>query len=125
MNDLVMIDTSVWAHALRQHGDPVIRARVRTLLDEQRAAWCEIIRLELWAGVRGNDERFALNELDTTLPRIPITHEVWEQAVAYASRGRAAGFTVPAGDLLIFACAKRYNLPIERQDYHFDLLERL
>jgi predicted nucleic acid-binding protein len=125
MSHFVLIDTSAWVTALRRNGDAVVRARVEKLLNDQRAAWCEMVRLELWAGVRGEDEREVLEQLDRTLPRVPITQAVWEAAVSYADQGRAKGLTVRAPDLLIFACAKQFGLPLEHADRHYDMLERL
>jgi len=84
-----------------------------------------MIRLELWSGVRNDVERKALDQLDKTLPRFPITSDVWNAAVAYGSKARAAGLTVPAPDLLIFACAKAYMARVEHADHHYELLERL
>jgi len=56
---------------------------------------------------------------------VPITQEVWDLAAVYADRGRGAGVTVKAADLVIFACAKHFGLTLEREDRHFDLLEQL
>lgn len=89
------------------------------------AAWCDMVRLELWNGVRDDAERTALSKLDDTLPRLPISAVLWDAAVGLASKARAAGVTVPTGDLLIFACAKHYGVEIAHVDRHFDLLERL
>jgi predicted nucleic acid-binding protein len=125
MSHLVLIDTSAWTAALRKHGDAAARSRVEKLLTEQRAAWCEAVRLELWAGVRGAQERETLEDLDRTLPRVPITQAVWDTAVSYAGHGRATGLSVPAADLLIFACAKQFGLQLEHVDRHHDLLEQL
>ena len=125
MNSWVMIDTSAWTHALRRNGDPVIRARVERLLNDRTAAWCEMVRLELWSGVRNDMERAALSRLDLTLPRLPIDEAIWNAATIYASKARAIGVTVPANDLLIFACAKAYGLSIEHADRHYELLEQL
>lgn len=125
MSPWVMVDSSSWSHALRRRGNADIRARVQRLLTDQTAAWCEMIRLELWGGVRNDLERQALDRLDQTLPRLPITNEVWNSAVVYASKSRAAGLTVPAADLLIFACAKAYGAGLEHADRHYELLESL
>ena len=120
-----MVDSSAWTHALRRKGDPTIRARVQQLLSDQTAAWCEMVRLELWSGVRNDVERNALEQLDKTLPRFPITSDVWNAAVVCGSKARAAGLTVPATDVLIFACASAYGARVEHVDRHYELLERL
>src|SRR5690349_11026920 len=111
-----MVDSSAWSQALRRQGDAAVRARVQKLLTEQRAAWCDMVRLELWSGVRNDAERRTLDRLDGILPRLPITTDVWNAATVYASKGRAAGLTIPATDILIFACAKAYGADLEHAD---------
>ena len=125
MSQWVMVDSSSWIHALRRRGNAETRARVQQLLDDQTAAWCEMVRLELWNGVRNDEERRALDVLDATLPRVPITDNVWSAAVNCGSKARAAGLSVPATDVLIFACAREFGLSIEHTDRHYGMLEAL
>jgi predicted nucleic acid-binding protein len=49
---LVLVDSSAWIHALRKAGDPTVRAALNKLLTDKLAAWCEIVRVELWSGER-------------------------------------------------------------------------
>lgn len=84
-----------------------------------------MIRLELWDGVRGEEERNRLAHMDRSLPRLTIVDGTWELACDYGSRSRAAGLTVPASELLIFACARLHGAEIESADKHFGLLEKL
>jgi predicted nucleic acid-binding protein len=84
-----------------------------------------MIRLELWSGVGGNADREALEQLDRVLPRMPITDVVWNTAAKIASNARQNGLSVPASDLLIFACAKSYGLSIEHVDSHYEMLAKL
>jgi len=84
-----------------------------------------MVRLELWSGVRNDLERRGMERLDYTIPRLPIDDSTWHAAAAYASKARASGVTVPATDLLIFACAKAFGAAIIHVDRHFDMLEQL
>jgi predicted nucleic acid-binding protein len=120
-----LIDTSAWVHQLRRRGDPAIRARVEALLLAGQAAWCPIVRLELWAGVGNDHERHVLRDLATTLLELEITGETWEAAVELGDRCRRAGYAVPAPDLLIAACARQYEVEVEHFDAHFDALMKL
>lgn len=122
---LVLVDTSAWTRALRRTGDPVIRERVQDLLDSGTAAWCEVVRLELWNGVRGDSERQALLLLEASVPVLAITTVVWAEAVRISRQARSTGLNVPTLDLVIFACAKIHNARIEHVDRHYDLLARL
>ena len=125
MTGLVLIDTSAWVQALRRSGDPDVRKRVSVLLSDRRAAWCEMVRLELWSGVGKDHERRDLLRLDEALPRVPITSEVWQDAARLASRSGARGFQFPASDLVIYACAKRHRLSLEHVDRHYHQMAAL
>jgi predicted nucleic acid-binding protein len=120
-----LVDSSAWIHALRAKGDPGVRARVAKLLNDRTAAWCEMVRVELWCEVRNDKDRKALQGLDRALPRLPIDDRVWDAATVYASKARAAGLTVPATDMVIFACAAIHRAPIEHDDHHYELLKPL
>ena len=50
---LTLIDTSSWIEALRRSGRAEVRERVARLMSEGRAAWCDLVALELWNGARG------------------------------------------------------------------------
>lgn len=121
----VLIDTSSWTQALGEKGDDIVRRRVLALLSNSEAAWCDMVRIELWNGVRGESEKRRLRELDADLPRLEITSEVWDEACSVGLLARAAGLTVPASDLVIFACARTHRAGLEHNDKHFDLLAKL
>ena len=119
---MTLVDTSAWIHQMRPRGDPRVRARVEALLRAGEAAWCAMVRLEIWAGVREERERRVLREYEAVLPELPIDRAVWVSACDLAGRLRRAGKTVPASDTLIFACARHYDVEIDHADAHFDVL---
>ena len=121
----VLVDSSMWVHQLRKGGDPGQRDRVNALLEAGEAAWCPVVRLELWRGVTNDAERKTLRRYEALLPDYEITAETWERAIRLANRGRATGVTAPLADLLIFACAKLNDLEIAHDDEHFDALAKL
>ena len=121
----VLVDSSLWVHQLRKGGDPAKRNRVNALLEAGEAAWCAVVRLELWRGVTNDAERQTLRRYQALLPDYEISAEVWDRAIRLADRGRAAGVTAPLADLLIFACAKAHGLDVAHDDAHFDELARL
>lgn len=118
----VLVDSSLWVHQLRKSGDPALRDRVNALLEQGEAAWCAVVRLELWRGVTTDAERKTLRRYEALLPDYEISADVWERAIRLADRGRASGLTVPLADLLIFACAEIHGLDIAHDDGHFDEL---
>jgi len=122
---VTLVDTSSWIEALRKSGNQKVRERVRTLLVNGNAAWCDMIRLELWNGASGQAETEMLRRLERDLPSLEITGEVWKTACSLARQARAAGMTVPSTDLLIVACARHHNASLEHVDRHFDLVSQI
>jgi predicted nucleic acid-binding protein len=110
---------------MRRRSDPAVRARVEQLLAVGLAAWCPIVRLELWAGVSTEQERAALREYEQRIPELAINDEIWQSACDLADRCRKAGKRAPASDLLIAACARYHGVELESADAHFDLLKTL
>jgi predicted nucleic acid-binding protein len=120
-----LVDTSSWVHQIRRRGDPSVRARVEELLRAGEAAWCAIVRLELWAGVGSEADRALLQDYQLRLPELDISSEVWQKACELADRCRQAGRTAPPHDIAIAACARYHGVEIEHDDAHFDLLTTL
>jgi len=120
-----LIDTSAWIHSLRPDGDDSVRSRVHALLKAGEAAWCPVVRLELWNGARGEHEKRVLREMESNLPELGIPPAVWTSACALARKARKRGNTIPASDLLIAACARHYSVAIEHDDSHFDGITEL
>jgi predicted nucleic acid-binding protein len=119
---MILVDSSSWIHFLRPNGDPVVRARVTTALTSGDAAWCPLVRLELWNGAAGERDRRILEDFAAVLPELAIDADVWTAAYALARRARSAGVSVPATDLLIAACAQRHGAELETADADFERL---
>lgn len=122
---MTLIDTSSWVHQLRERGDAAIRLRVEALLRSGNALWCPIVRLELWAGVRGMAERKVLQHYEQVIPELQITPDIWDAACDLAGLCRQSGHTMPSSDLLIAACARHHGVEIESADAHFAVLMKL
>jgi predicted nucleic acid-binding protein len=121
----VLVDSSLWVHQLRRSGEAAKRGRVNSLLLAGDAAWCPVVRLELWRGVASDGERRTLRQYEARLPDFSITAAVWDLAMELASSGRRSGLTVPIADLLIFACAIVHELDLAHDDAHFDQIAAL
>ena len=121
---VVLIDTSAWIEALRARGDEKIRTQVYALIQDGRAAWCHIVRLELWAGAQAK-ELPRLEEFRRTIRDLETSEAVWNRAYGLARQTRAKGLTLPASDLLIIACARFHGAEIIHKDRHFDQIASL
>jgi predicted nucleic acid-binding protein len=119
---VILVDSSSWIHFLRPEGDPAVRTRVQVALTQGEAAWCPLVRLELWNGAAGDRDRRILQDFESVLPELAIDAEVWTAAYALARRARSAGVSVPAADLLIAACARRHGARLETADADFERL---
>lgn len=117
---MVLIDSSAWIHFLRPDGDADVGGRVRLALRAGLAAWCPLVRLELWNGAAGDREKAVLRDFERVLPDLPITTEVWEHAYGLARACRTAGVSVPATDLLIMACAHVHAADVIHADADFE-----
>ena len=122
---MTLVDTSAWIHSLRSDGDSAVSDRVKALLESGKAAWCPPIQLELWNGARGAREKRVVTEMSTNLPSLEIDDSVWSTAYDLARKSRALGHTVPATDLMIAACARRYGVGLEHADAHLTAIQDL
>jgi predicted nucleic acid-binding protein len=120
-----LIDTSSWVEQLRRGGDETVRSRVEALLTTGEAAWCPVVRLELWNGARGDPERKVLRQMERDIPSLEIEPDVWDRATTLACMARERGITVPVTDLLVAACARHHGVRIEHNDNHLALIDTL
>ena len=113
---MTLVDTSAWVHSLRRDGDRDIRERVAALLAAGSAAWCALVRAELWNGARAGHERNVLRDMERDLVEFPLTPEVWDAAYELARTARARGITAPTTDIVIQACANHYGTGLLHAD---------
>jgi len=78
-----------------------------------------MVRLELWNGARGERDKKVLREFERLVPELATIAEFWDDAFALSRRCRIAGVTVPATDVLIYACATHHGAELEHSDVDF------
>ena len=120
-----LVDTSSWIEALRVDGDPQVRSRVSSLMNEGKACLCDMVLLELWNGAQGDREKKNLKRLEEGLSILITDKDVWDMAKELARTCRSKGVTVPATDLLVFACAVRHKADLEHSDEHLKLIRQV
>lgn len=125
MQSLALIDTSCWIEALRVSGNTETRFKVKEKLVEGRAAWCDMIFLELLNGAKGDPEIKMINDLAEEITMLPISDEVWSLARKLAKKCRESGITVPSTDILIVSCGLENKAEIVHQDKHFDAILKM
>ncbi len=125
MKSLILVDTSLWVCALRRNGFDVERTEVFSLIREGTAAWCDVVRLELWRGVSSDYDRKMLTKLAEQVPCLPIDATTWKLACELANVGRANGQQFPSSALVIFSCSHQHRVVLRHRDKHFAELETL
>ncbi len=120
MAELQLIDTSAWIEYFRKDGDASIREAVTRAIRTRRAAWCELIRLELMRGNRKQRQQADL--ICATFACLSIDGACWKSAHDLAIKASVAGKPVPNTDIIIQACANRHQATVLHRDHHFDIL---
>src|SRR6266481_4063847 len=124
MDDLVIVDTCIWASFFGKPGS-LEKSAVDVLLDSDRVALVGAIVAETLLGFRRKDQA------DWVASRLRMAHYVeadWNDWRAAAELGRelaAKGNHRPLTDLLVAAVSQRCNAWIYTTDPHFDLIPKL
>ena len=122
---LVLIDSSVWINLLRGSASDQDLARMQLLLETKSAAWCGMVQLELWSGVKDPKNRKDMAKLSEVVRSLEVTSDVWNESCFIAGNARAKGITVPATDILIYACANVHKVELWHNDSHFGQLAKI
>ena len=122
---MYLVDSSSWIEYLRANGRPDVKDRVESLMDDDEAAWCYPVRLELWNGANGAEDARNLARMEKLIHNLEINDAVGVLSTELARKARARGRSVPAMDILIAACAAHHEIPVESCDEHFKWLARL
>jgi predicted nucleic acid-binding protein len=118
-----LADTSAWIWSRRADA-PELREAFDELLEHNRIATCDMVRLELLYSAR-NAEEFAERREDLdALPDCPIGPDQWRRALEVygelAAVGGAHQRSVKHPDLLIAAAAEAAGLPVLHYDEDYE-----
>lgn len=116
-----LADTSSWIEFLRGRTSEA-GLRVRSLLAEGHAGWCDLKLVELWNAARGPLEKATLEMLEEEVVFFPIDAPVWKMASSLARKCRQNGLTIPFTDIVIAACAAANGLELEHCGIHFETI---
>ena len=119
MNEGWLVDTDVMIDLLRGYDPAVTWIRPRT----RQIALSAITVAELYAGIKGADEKHALEDLIELFPVLPVTVEVAKQGGLYRQQFRPS-HGVGLADALIAATAvaQRAQL-VTLNGKHFPMLD--
>ncbi len=115
---MTLVDTSCWIEFFRPSGDSRVKAQVKELVLDGRAAFTCPVRYELILGARSHELEDLHVALGVSL-RIPATSDHWDFASGLGAALRAKGLNFPALDLLIASVASVAQIPLLSNDRHF------
>lgn len=124
MKPIVLIDASVWIEVSRKDGDELLREKLATLLRDGHAAMTWPVWAELHQGAKGQREEQNLKGWREECHWLEFDDACWAEAAATARSCQRSGVNVPFGDVLIFACAQRYQVELLERDRHFAMIRR-
>lgn len=121
---MVLVDSSVWIGANRREGDLLAKVALETLLEEDEAAFCGPVRLEVLGAMR-RESRARFDAYFEIVPYLTMVETTWNDSVEIARKLRdGASLTLPWNDVLITAIARRHQVRVYSIDGHFAELER-
>ncbi len=116
----VLVDTCVWAQALRRRIVDNDQAReLSDIISDNRACIIGPIRQEILSGIRENLQFQSLREHLSAFPDLLIKTIDYESAADFSNLLRSKGIQGSAIDFLICAVAHRYSLLIYTLDNDF------
>lgn len=124
MKDLVLVDSSVWIAATRKGGDTDMITKLSELIHTEKAAMCHPVWLELYQGIKGKSEEARLIESRKSCHWLEFDDACWTTAASTARCCLRAGTNVHFGDVLVHACAARYDVELLERDRHFEMIRK-
>jgi len=118
-----LVDTSVWIHALRPAGHPLIQSLLKPLIRNGETALTEWIVLELMTGLRTNERKEILLRWLAPIIRLPFDPTWWESAWDHAARLRKRGISPAAADCFIATVAIRHVVTLIHCDADFEAMK--
>ncbi len=118
----VLVDTSVWSHALRRRPRPersAVAAELAALVEDGRVAMIGPVRQEILSGLRERAQFERLREHLRAFPDVEVTTEDFEEAASLFNRCRQKGIQGSNTDFLICAIALRRDFAVFTTDADF------
>ena len=117
---MIIIDSSVWLHALRKQFHPAVKARVDSILAESDVAINGIIKLEVLDGAKTEQEYKRIKSRLDALYVFESSEDLWDFSSNLAFTLRRKGITVPYTDIYIAASAVTAHAVLVHTDSHFE-----
>ena len=119
IDNMVLVDTSVWIEASRRDGRQEVKLGLQGLLDVYEATLCGPVEMEFLGGARPQ-ERDRLQAWCNILPYHRSDQKIWRKAATNFSLLRSKGVHAPWNDVLIATIAREATCRIYTCDKHFE-----
>jgi predicted nucleic acid-binding protein len=123
LSELVFVDTTIWVDALRKEPESTAE-ELSLLIDEDRVALAEPVRLEILSGASRRTFRRLREDLDA-LPRFRAERSTWLRLEQWVEIAVDKGERFGIADLLIASIAFENDGRIWSGDGDFDRMSRL
>ncbi|MDP1809129.1 MAG: PIN domain-containing protein [Actinomycetota bacterium] len=120
MDNLILIDTSVWIEYFRKK-NPVFN-QINELAENQQLASLKLIMAELIQGARSQSEVEVINDLAEVATILSEPPDAWRKAGTLSFDLRRDGKTVGLADCYIAVVAQAYGSPLYSFDKHFEII---
>lgn len=121
---MVLVDSSIWMEAARQHGRLDCKIGLESLIEQAEALICGPIRMEVLAGARPDERERMAAGLDL-LPYRSFNETDWEFALDCAIRFTNHQHPAPFRAILIASLAIQWDCRIYTLDPVFEQMEPL
>jgi predicted nucleic acid-binding protein len=119
----ILVDTSVWSHALRRRASAKrspFSVELASLVQDGRVVMIGPIRQEILSGIKERVQFDRLREHLRAFPDTTITMEHYEEAAQHFNKCRQKGIQGSNTDFLICAMATRNEYSIFTSDEDFE-----
>src|SRR5688500_18853646 len=123
MENVVLVDSSVFIRLMREGRDPARELVERA--GETDLATCGMVRMEVLRGMRVPKAKRALEGFFDAMRYVPSDAGLWQDATNLAWRLDREDWTLPLQDVFIAACALRIDAAVITFDKHFHAIASL
>lgn len=119
---MILVDTSAWVEFFR--GRPPLADDVDELIEENEAALCGPVLMELRRGLRSAGERRRVLPLLESCRFLDEPHQLWEEAGDLGYFLARRGVTAKSIDLLIATYALAHSVAVLTADVDFSRMRK-
>ena len=119
---LILVDSSIWIEGIDPRASVGLKSRFAALIETERIAVTEIVRLEVIGGTRSAGEFEKARSEFEAFACLKAGGREWKRAEEIGFALNRRGQRVPSADVLIAAVAACYQVPLWHMDADFECI---